>query len=142
MDDYLEGITNKAVLDALLKAKAVFQRHFNIVVSVSGGSDSDVILDISEKVKGNRKVTYIWFDTGMEYQATKDHLKYLEDKYHIEIERIKAIKPIPQCVHEYGVPFFSKYVSNNISFLQRNGFEWEDKPYQELEKNTENAAAR
>lgn len=46
------------------------------------------MLDLISKIDKDRKVRYIWFDTGLEYQATKDHLKYLEEKYHIEIERI------------------------------------------------------
>ena len=59
------------------------------------------MLDLISKIDKDRKVRYIWFDTGLEYQATKDHLKYLEEKYHIEIERIKAIKPIPLSCSEW-----------------------------------------
>lgn len=90
------------------------------------------MLDLISKIDKDRKVRYIWFDTGLEYQATKDHLKYLEEKYHIEIERIKAIKPIPLSCSEYGQPFLSKFVSDMISRLQRHGFTWEDKPVEQL----------
>ena len=100
--------------------------------SLSGGSDSDIVLDILSKTDKENKVTYVWFDTGMEYDATKEHLKDLEEKYGIEIQRVKAKKPIPVCVNEYGVPFLSKYVSEQIMRLQKHNFKGEDKPYDEL----------
>lgn len=78
---------NLTIFDALIKAKSVLGRHQKIVVAISGGSDSDVVLDLIEKVKGDKDVKYVWFNTGLEYQATKDHLKYLETKYGIKIER-------------------------------------------------------
>lgn len=80
----------------------------NIVCSISGGADSDVMLDIIYKCDKNNKVTYVWFDTGLEYKATKDHLIYLEKKYCIQIEKYRAKKPIPSCCKEYGQPFLSK----------------------------------
>lgn len=97
------------------------------------------MLDILHKVDKDHKVEYVWFDTGIEYQATKDHLKYLEDKYGIEIKRYKAIKPIPVTCKEYGVPFLSKFVSKTIMALQRHNFKWEDKPYEILIKEYPNA---
>ena len=39
------------------------------------------MLDILSKVDTEHKVIYVWFDTGIEYQATKNHLNYLEEKY-------------------------------------------------------------
>lgn len=99
-----------------------------------GGADSDIMLDLLDKCDPDKKIKYVWFDTGLEYQATKDHLKYLEQEYGVEIERIKPIKPIPLCVKEYGVPFLSKVISERIHSLQMNNFKWEDKPYEELIK--------
>lgn len=104
----------------------------NIVCSISGGSDSDIVLDICYRCDKDNKIDYVWFDTGLEYQATKEHLKYLEQKYGIEIKKEKAIKPIPTTCKEYGQPFISKNVSEMINRLQRHNFEWEDKPYEEL----------
>jgi 3'-phosphoadenosine 5'-phosphosulfate sulfotransferase (PAPS reductase)/FAD synthetase len=103
-----------------------------IVCTISGGADSDIILDICTKCDKDKKIEYVWFDTGLEYKATKDHLKYLEDKYSIEIKPYKAIKPIPISCREYGQPFISKTVSNNIKRLQSHGFKWEDEPFQVL----------
>lgn len=99
-----------------------------------GGADSDVVLDICTKCDKEKKIEYIWFDTGLEYQATKDHLKYLETRYGIEIKAFKAIKPIPVCCKKYGQPFISKNVSEFIYRLQRHNFQWEDEEYEMLIK--------
>lgn len=106
----------------------------NIMCSISGGADSDVMLDMVSKLDTDKKVHYVFFDTGLEYQATKEHIKFLEEKYDVEIKIEKAIKPIPICCRTYGQPFLSKRVSNNIWRLQRYGFKWEDKPFEELLK--------
>ena len=90
------------------------------------------MLDVIQNVDEKKKVHYFWIDTGLEYRATKEHLDYLEKKYDITIERIKACKPIPACCKEYGQPFLSKYVSEQIMRLQMHGFQWEDKPLPEL----------
>ena len=133
MENYIDGTEeNFAVFDAIVKAKHVLMGHRKIVVSISGGSDSDIVIDICEKVKGDKKIQYIWFNTGIEYQATKDHLDFLEKKYGVTITRLPPIKPIPNCVREYGVPFLSKNVSEMLSRLQKYGFKFEDKPEEEL----------
>lgn len=92
------------------------------------------MLDLIERVKSDTHcdVKYIWFDTGVEWQATKDHLEYLEERYGIEMARVRGRKSIPTCVREYGQPFLSKYVSEHIERLQRAGFDWKDEPYEEL----------
>lgn len=110
--------------------------------SISGGADSDVMLDILNRCDETKKIIYVWCDTGLEYQATKDHLKYLEDKYNIEIIKVKASKPIPICCREYGQPFISKRVSDYISRLQKHNFDFVhdgNKSYDELCKKYPNA---
>ena len=98
-------------------------------MSISGGSDSDIMLDVIERIgHENCEVTYVFFDTGLEYEATKDHIGYLEKKYGIKIDTLKPKKPIPVSCAEHGTPFLSKYVSNCISRLQKHGFQWEDEP--------------
>ena len=91
--------------------------------SISGGSDSDIVLDIIHKVDEDEKTKYFWIDTGLEYQATKEHLDFLEKKYGIEIVRLKPQKPIPTCVKQYGVPFLSKYVSEQMMRLQASPYQ-------------------
>ena len=115
-----------------MKANSIVNRYSNPYCSISGGKDSDMMLDLIHAVDKDNRVKYVWFDTGIEYQATKDHLEYLENRYEIEIERVKAIKPIPVSCKEYGQPFLSKFVSEQIGRLQRHGFQWEDDTYENL----------
>lgn len=127
---------NQTILDNLIRAWAIINKpiYKKIVCSISGGSDSDIMLDIIWRCDKDNKVDYVWFDTGLEYQATKDHLKYLEDKYGIEIIRQKAIKPIPLACKNYGQPFMSKLTSEFILRLQKNEFQWKDDTFDNLYK--------
>lgn len=88
-----------------------------------------MMLDIVWKCDKDNKVVYVWFDTGLEYEATKRHIRELEEKYGIKILTYKAKKPIPTSCRKYGQPFLSKIVSENIHRLQIHNFKWEDKPY-------------
>ena len=123
---------NKLILNTMKKADLLLNSYKNPVCSISGGSDSDVMLDLLERVRNGRKITYVFFDTGIEYQATKNHLNDLEAQYGIEIVRRRAKKPVPVGCKEYGVPFLSKEISQKIYYLQKHGFEWEDAPLSEL----------
>lgn len=125
---------NTTICDNLLRAYKIIndKKYKKIVCSISGGSDSDIMLDIVWRCDKDNKVTYVCFNTGLEYQATKDHLKFLEEKYQIEIKSYKAIKAIPLSCREYGQPFISKQVSEYIQRLQRHGFQWEDDSFEEL----------
>lgn len=96
------------------------------------------MLDITHKLDFDKKVIYVFFNTGFEYRATLEYLDELERKYGIKIERYRAKKPIPIACKEKGVPFLSKYVSEMIYRLQKNGFKWEDKSYDELLKEYPN----
>lgn len=127
---------NQTILDNLIRTWAIINspKYQNILCSISGGSDSDIMLDIVWRCDKDDKVDYVWFDTGLEYQATKNHLKYLEEKYNIKFIRKKAIKPIPTSCNEYGQPFISKNVSEFMSRLQKHGFQWEDKDFDYLMK--------
>ena len=131
-----DGLKNKTIIDNIIKAwsKINSPLYNNIGCSISGGSDSDIMLDIVTKCDKDKKVKYFWFDTGLEYQATKDHLEYLEKRYNIKIERERAVKPIPISCKENGEPFISKAVSEFMQRLQSHNFKWEDKPYNELIK--------
>lgn len=124
---------NLEIYNSFLVTRKKFEDNERILCSVSGGSDSDIMVDLFCKFN-KKKVTFVFFDTGLEYKATKEHLKYLEDKYGIEIVRIKGVKPIPITCRDDGQPFLSKQVSEFISRLQRHNFKWEDKPYNELIK--------
>lgn len=117
---------NHIIYESFEKADKILNHsgYQNIAVSVSGGADSDLMIDICEKV--GAKVRYVFFNTGIEYQATLEHLDWLENKYGINIERIMAPVPVPLGVKKYGQPFLSKFVSEAIGSLQRHGFEFRD----------------
>jgi 3'-phosphoadenosine 5'-phosphosulfate sulfotransferase (PAPS reductase)/FAD synthetase len=123
---------NYTIISAQRKAERLIMTHSTPTCSISGGSDSDIMLDMIYRADPDKKVKYYFCDTGLEYQATKDHLSEVESRYGIKIERIRPAKPIPTCVREYGVPFISKYVSEMISRLQRHNFRWEDEPFEVL----------
>ena len=132
--DKCEAAGNLAVFDSFVKAYPKIETKRKILCFISGGADSDIVLDIFAKLDQHKKVKYIFFDTGIEYQATKEHLDFLEQKYGITIERIKAVVPVPLGCKKHGVPFWSKHASEMIERLQSHGFKWEDKPFDELIK--------
>lgn len=141
LDELLENCPkNKIIGDNLVKAWTFIndERYEKIVCTVSGGSDSDDMLDIIWRCDKDSKVEFVWFNTGLEYQATKEHLKYLENKYNIKIKPYRAIKSIPISCREFGQPFISKFVSEQICRLQRHNFKWEDKSFDELSKEYPN----
>ena len=123
-----------AAADALSKADQVVNDmgYEKIAVSVSGGSDSDMVVDIITKVDRDRKCEYRYFDTGMEYGATYEHLDYLEGRYGIEIKRIQPVERVAVACKRHGLPFVSKLVSQCIGKLQSAGFEFEDASEEEL----------
>lgn len=123
---------NFVIRDALTKCFEVLQGHQHIVCSCSGGSDSDVMVDMLLRCGAKNKTDFVFFNTGLEYAATFEHLKEIEKKYGITIQHVTAIKPIPICAKEYGIPFWSKFASDMIHRLQSHNFQWEDKTYDEL----------
>ena len=136
----LDTIENPTIGKALLTTfhKLNYCGYKKALCSISGGSDSDIVLDIVTKCDNKKIVDYVFFDTGLEYQATKDHIKFLEQKYNIKIETIRPKVPIPLSCKRYGQPFLSKRVSEMISRLQKHDFKWEDKPFEELIKEYPN----
>lgn len=129
---------NPHIQGAFFKAIGYLDNDKKIMVSVSGGSDSDIVIDFLNQCDALKRCSLVWFNTGVEYQATKDHLDYLEERYNVHIDRLKAYKPIPSVCNQYGVPFLSKNISEKIDRLQRHGFQWEDRPYKELLQDYDN----
>lgn len=123
---------SQLITDSIVITHSKLQQYEKILCSISGGSDSDILIDLCEKFDESNKITYAFFDTGLEFQATKEHIEYLEQKYGVHINHIKAEKPIPYCCKTYGQPFVSKQVSEWIERLQRHGFKWEDESFDNL----------
>ena len=128
---------NETIQKALDKTREVLaeckMNNRLVACSISGGSDSDLLIDICESILPHF-VQYVFFDTGIEFQATKEHLKYLENRYNIKIERRNAKCPVPLGNKKYGKPFLSKRAAEMIDRLQKHNFQWEDEPYDTLVK--------
>ena len=98
--------------------------HPNAICSYSGGSDSDVMIDLIERTRaefGLPAIRYVFFNTGLEMQATKDHVKATAEKYGIEIETVRPKIGIVAAVRRYGVPFVSKIMSAGLGEWQKKG---------------------
>ena len=116
------------------KMRVLLMSHDKVMCSISGGWDSDIMLDLIIRCGGRGKAVFCFFDTGLEYDATKEHIRFLEERYGIKIKVLHPKKAIPTCCREYGTPFWSKFVSDMIHRLQRHGFQWENEPLDNLLK--------
>lgn len=104
------------------------KEHPNAICSYSGGSDSDIMIDLIERVRNSvlkdinggeaPKVKYVFFNTGLELEATKRHVKETSKKYGVEIEEIRPKKNIVKATREYGLPFVSKIMSAALETVQ------------------------
>ena len=114
------------VYRSMCKIERVLNSYHNVTVSVSGGSDSDIMIALLNELKHDivPKINYVYFDTGLEYKATKEHINYLADRYNIDIDVFNAHTPIPTAVKTHGVPFISKRISGYIARLQKHNFTW------------------
>ena len=96
--------------------------HPNAICSYSGGSDSDIMIDLIERTREMFQlapVKYVFFDTGLEMKATRDHVKATAAKYGVEIETVTPKINIVLATREYGIPFVSKIMSAGLSEWQK-----------------------
>ena len=85
--------------------------HPNAICSYSGGSDSDIMIDLIERTRRAFElppIKYVFFNTGLEMKATKDHVKATAEKYGVDIETVRPKISIVQASRKYGIPFVSK----------------------------------
>lgn len=100
------------------------KEHPNAICSYSGGSDSDIMLHLIERVRkifDLPKVDYVFFNTGLEMEATKRHVREVSDVYGVDIRQIRPEKNIVRATREYGLPFMNKVMSDAMSGVQRKG---------------------
>lgn len=100
------------------------KQHPNAICSYSGGSDSDILIDVIERAReifSLPPVKYVFFNTGLEMKATKDHVKATAEKYGVEIETVRPKVGIVQASRKYGIPFVSKIMSAGLSEWQKKG---------------------
>lgn len=94
------------------------------ICSYSGGADSDILIDLIERARAMFElppVRYVFFNTGLEMKATKDHVKATAKKYGVEIEECRPKVGIVQASRKYGIPFVSKIMSSGLSEWQKKG---------------------
>ena len=60
------------------KCYYALKQHEKVMCSISGGYDSDIVLDLVIRCGGRAKTTFVFNDTGLEYDATKEHLMRLK----------------------------------------------------------------
>ena len=104
-------------------AKRLYE-HPNAVCSYSGGSDSDILLHLIEQVRGIfgfPSIQYVFFNTGLEMEAIKRHVKEMESLYGVTITECRPKKNIVQATREYGQPFVSKIMSAGLEGIQKKG---------------------
>ena len=98
------------------------KQHPNAICSYSGGADSDILIDVIERARnifGLPPVKYVFFNTGLEMKATKDHVKATAAKYGVEIETVRPKTNIVMASRKYGIPFVSKIMSAGLSEWQK-----------------------
>ena len=98
--------------------------HPNAICSYSGGADSDIMIDLIEQTRklfGLPPVKYVFFNTGLEMKATKDHVKEVAKKYGVEIEEVRPKVNIVQATRKHGLPFVSKIMSAGLNEWQKKG---------------------
>lgn len=96
--------------------------HPNAICSYSGGADSDIMIDLIERTRKAFElppIKYVFFNTGLEMKATKDHVKATAEKYGVEIETVRPKVNIVQASRKYGIPFVSKIMSAGLNGWQR-----------------------
>ena len=94
----------------------------NAICSYSGGSDSDIILHLIETVRKTFElppIHYCFFNTGLEMEATKRHIRAMEKLYDISITKPRPKKNIVLSARDHGIPFVSKIVSAGLEGVQK-----------------------
>ena len=98
------------------------REHPKAICSYSGGADSDILIDMIERARNVFNlppVKYVFFNTGLEMKATKDHVKTTAEKYGVVIEEVRPKIGIVQAARTYGIPFVSKIMSGGLSEWQK-----------------------
>lgn len=94
----------------------------NAICSYSGGSDSDIMLHLIEMVREIfhlPPIQYCFFNTGLEMDAIKRHVRKMEKLYGVTITEHRPKKGIVQATRENGLPFISKIISSGLEGVQK-----------------------
>lgn len=100
------------------------REHPKAICSYSGGSDSDILIDLIERVRmifSLPSVEYAFFNTGLEMRAIKNHVEETAEKYGVKIEAHRPKIGIVTASRKYGIPFVSKIMSAGLEGWQKKG---------------------
>lgn len=98
------------------------KEHPHAICSYSGGADSDIMIDLIERTReifNLPPVDYVFFNTGLEMKATKDHVKATAEKYGVMIRECRPKTNIVTASRKYGLPFVSKIMSAGLEGWQK-----------------------
>ena len=117
--DYDSPAKFQAVQSIIVKR---LSEHPKAICSYSGGADSDIMVDLIERTRqlfNLPQVDYVFFNTGLEMKATKDHVKATAAKYGVEIREVRPKVNIVTASRTYGLPFVSKIMSAGLEGWQK-----------------------
>lgn len=117
--DYDSAAKFQAIQSIIAKR---LKEHPHAICSYSGGADSDIMIDLIERTReifNLPPVDYVFFNTGLEMKATKDHVKVTAEKYGVEIRECRPKTNIVTASRKYGLPFVSKIMSAGLEGLQK-----------------------
>jgi 3'-phosphoadenosine 5'-phosphosulfate sulfotransferase (PAPS reductase)/FAD synthetase len=108
------------------KMATYFSQYNSILVAVSGGSDSDIMIHMiaTHFREFLPKIHFVFVNTGLEFEATKRHLVELEKKYDIHIDRVRGMSVVTAC-KKFGIPIKSKEFSGKVEYYCK-GSKWTD----------------
>ena len=120
--DYDSPAKFQAIMSIIAKR---LKQHPKAICSYSGGADSDILIDLIERTRkmlpSLPPVEYVFFNTGLEMKATKDHVKATSEKYGVNIHEVRPKISIVQSARLHGIPFVSKIMSAGLSEWQKKG---------------------
>ena len=89
LNNLLDKIDNHIIGKALLTTfhKLNYWNYKKALCSISGGADSDIVLDLVTKCDNNKIVDYVYFDTGYQRDLWTHNLikmiKYLASQWRL-----------------------------------------------------------
>ena len=116
----LEPLPKFQAIQAIIRMH--LKDHPNAICSYSGGADSDIMIDLIERTRmiySLPPVKYVFFNTGLEMRATRDHVRKTAEKYNVEIKEVRPKVNIVQASRKYGQPFISKIMSYGLEEWQK-----------------------
>ena len=97
--------------------------HPKAICSYSGGADSDILIDLLETTRkimpSLPPIQYVFFNTGLEMKAIKDHVRETAEKYQVDIMTVTPEINIVKATRTFGIPFVSKIMSQGLGEWQK-----------------------